>query len=275
MALSAQIQCLAIHTNVTTDIGHFELHILGESFLSMVCAMLKFHTRAKLGHNHAMLIRLLLLLLLTTSGLANETNPIFSAAERHARDLAKGQGKHLIVEAGPLDTTRLAPCSRLEPYTPPNTRTLGQTYIGVRCITPANWNILVPVRIGVLGHYLASTRSLSAGQTLQPTDISLMSGDLGSLPQGTIDHPDKAIGKILRNPIGAGQPLRSTQLTAPQLIQRGQTVQVIAGGEGFSVQAEGKAMNNAAEGDIARVKMQSGRTISGVVQPDGTILIDN
>ena len=236
--------------------------------------MYKFQFSAKLMHNHAMLIRVLLLLLVATSALANDSNSIFSAVERHARELAKGQGE-LVIEAGPLDTSQLATCSRQETYTPPNTRTLGKTYIGVRCIESANWNILVPVHIGVIGNYIASTRSLSAGQTIQATDISIMRGDLSGLPQGSIDRPDKAIGKILRNPIGAGQALRNAHLIAPQLVRRGQTVQAFATGDGFSIKAEGKAMNSAAEGEIVRIKMLSGRMISGAVQADGTILIDN
>lgn len=225
-------------------------------------------------HNHAMLIRMFFLLLVATSVLANESNSIFSAVERHARELARGQGE-LIIEAGPLDTSQLATCTRLETYTPPNTKTVGRTYIGIRCIESANWNILVPVHIGVIGNYIASTRSLGAGQTIQATDVSVMRGDLSSLPQGSIDRPEKAIGKILRNPIGAGQALRNAQLISPQIIRRGQTVQAFASGDGFSIKAEGKAMNSAAEGEIVRVKVLSGRMISGVVQADGTIQIDN
>ena len=221
-----------------------------------------------------MFIRVLFLSLIATSALANDTNPIFTAAERHAREITEGQGE-IVVKAGPLDTSRLAECSRLEAYTPPNVRPLGRSYVGVRCIDSANWNILVPVYIGIIGNYIASTRALSAGQTIQATDISAMTGDLTSLPQDAINAAEDAVGKTLRNSINAGQALRSNQLVSPQIIRRGQNVKVIAKGDGFIIKADGKALNNAAQGDVANVKMQSGRTISGIVQANGTILLHN
>ncbi|MGK4855751.1 flagella basal body P-ring formation protein FlgA, partial [Salmonella enterica] len=47
----------------------------------------------------------------------------------------------------------------------------------------------------------------------------------------------------------------------------------IANGEGFSVNAEGQAMNNDAVTQNARVRMTSGQIVSGTVDSDGNILI--
>jgi len=49
---------------------------------------------------------------------------------------------------------------------------------------------------------------------------------------------------------------------------------VIASGEGFSVNSEGKALNNAAVAQNARVRMISGQVVSGTVDSDGNILIN-
>ncbi len=57
-------------------------------------------------------------------------------------------------------------------------------------------------------------------------------------------------------------------------VKAGQRVQVIANGEGFSVNAEGQAMNNAAVAQNARVRMTSGQIVSGTVDSDGNILIN-
>lgn len=43
---------------------------------------------------------------------------------------------------------------------------------------------------------------------------------------------------------------------------------------GFSVNAEGQAMNNAAVAQNARVRMTSGQIVSGTVDSDGNILIN-
>lgn len=218
---------------------------------------------------------LLLLSFITLPLQANGSNGIFAAAERHARQFAGEQEGIIQVEAGPLDTTHLSHCEKLETYTPPNARAIGRTHIGVRCLETANWNILVPVRIAVIGHYLTATRALAAGHTLQPEDLAVVSGDLANLPAGTVRDSATAIGKTLRSSFTPGQALRANQLIAPLVVHRGQNVRVIASGKGFSIKAEGKAVNNAAEGELVRVRMQSGRTISGIAQSDGSIILSN
>lgn len=57
-------------------------------------------------------------------------------------------------------------------------------------------------------------------------------------------------------------------------IKAGQRVQVIASGDGFSVNGEGQALNNASVAQNARVRMTSGQVVSGTVAPDGNILIN-
>ena len=105
------------------------------------------------------------------------------------------------------------------------------------------------------------------------SDIVVVSGDLSTLPTGIIGDPQAVIGKTLRNSLAAGQPLRSDQLLAPLVIRQGQTVRVISAGPGFAVSAEGKALNNAAEGQVAQIRMNSGQTVSGIAKADGSVEI--
>lgn len=72
----------------------------------------------------------------------------------------------------------------------------------------------------------------------------------------------------------AGQPIQLTMLRQAWRIKAGQRVLVIANGDGFRVNAEGKALNNAAVAQNARVRMLSGQVVSGVVDSDGNILIN-
>lgn len=206
---------------------------------------------------------------------ATQADPILQAAEAHARKQALGHGQDIQVEAGPLDSRRLTPCSAMETYTPTGSRHVGRTHVGVRCLAPAPWNILVPVRVAVIGDYLTARRALVARQTVGTEDLAVARGDLAQLPTGTLTDPQDAIGKTLRNSVAAGHPLRADQLISPPVIRQGQLVRVHARGEGFAVRGEGKAMNTAAPGEIARVRMPSGRTISGIAQDDGSVLIRN
>jgi flagella basal body P-ring formation protein FlgA len=86
-----------------------------------------------------------------------------------------------------------------------------------------------------------------------------------------VTDPAQAIGKTVRNGIAAGQPLRSDLLSAPWLVQQGQSVKLLSRGAGFTVSNEGKALNNATEGQIAQVRTASGQVVSGVARSPGVV----
>lgn len=229
-------------------------------------------------HNAGMrLFRTLFLMLLLASRLLNaaEAEPILDAAERHARLQAQGLPGKVVIRTGKVDASRLPPCTIHEAYTPPSARMMGKTSVGVRCLGPNAWNILVPVEISVTGSYVTTSRAILAGQTIQAADLHVLNGDVSSLPTGILANPSNAIGKTLRNSLGAGQLLRSDQLVAPTVIRQGQAVRVVSKGSGFAVSAEGKAINNATEGQIVQIRMNSGQTISGIAQADGSVDISN
>jgi flagella basal body P-ring formation protein FlgA len=147
--------------------------------------------------------------------------------------------------------------------------------VGIRCQGPNIWNILVPVEISVTGTYVTTARAILAGHTIQQGDLHVLSGDISGLPTGVIASPELVIGKTLRNSLGVGQLLRSDQLIAPMVIKQGQSVRVVSKGDGFSVSAEGKAINNATEGQLVQIKMSSGQTITGTARANGLVEIPN
>lgn len=237
----------------------------------------RFSSPPLLGHNDAMPILLLLTLLLVTpqAVIASDAQAILQAAEDLGRKLAAGQPGEVRVVAGPIDSSQLAACSALETSPPANPRNLGRIHVGVRCLAPVEWNILVPVQISVIADYVVTRKALLAGRNIQSDDLASNRGDLAALPPGTLLKPEQAIGKTLRNSIAAGHPLRANQLRSPLVIRQGQAVRVIARGNGFEAKAEGKALNNATAGEVARVRMSSGKTLGGVAQEDGSILLAN
>lgn len=219
------------------------------------------------------LLPALLLHLLMSSLHAAESTVVINTAERYIHQQTQGQPGTITVRMGNLDLSRLPACEAHEAFSPPGTRFIGKTYIGVRCLGPNAWSVLVPSQISITSEYITSSRPLRSGHTITPEDLSVLTGDLASLPTGVVIDPQAAIGKTLRNSVGTGQPLRSDQLLAPLLIRQGQTVRVISQGAGFSASAEGRALNNAAEGQLAQVRMSSGQTVSGIVRADGSVEI--
>lgn len=215
----------------------------------------------------------LLTLTIALPSVADQADLILDTAEHYARVQTQGLPGKVTIRMGRFNASKLPPCNALEAYPPPGSRLSGKTYIGVRCLGPNIWNVLVPAQIAVTGNYLITSRALPAGQTLQSDDLSIRTGDIFSLPTGVVTDPENAIGKTLRNSLGAGQALRSDQLLAPLVIRQGQTVRVVTSGTGFAVSGEGKAMNNAAEGELARIRMSGGQTINGIARADGTVEI--
>lgn len=215
----------------------------------------------------------LFILTLAGTGHTAETDLVVDTAERYVRQQTQGLPGKIQIKMGSLDVSRLPPCTAHEAFSPSGTRLSGKTHVGVRCLGPAIWSVLVPVHIAITGSYVTTSRPLVAGQTISAGDLIVSTGDLSAMPTGILGDPQFAIGKTLRNSLGAGQPLRSDQLVAPLVIRQGQTVRVISAGPGFAVSSEGKAMNNAAEGQIAQIRMGSGQTVSGPAKADGSVEI--
>jgi len=223
-----------------------------------------------------MLLRLLLLLFAASLAWplqAADNEVVLDTAERFVRQQTQGLPGQVRITLGKTDVSRLPLCANYEAFAPPGTRLSGKTTIGVRCLAPNAWSVLVPVQIAVTGNYVATTRPLAAGQIVQAGDVAILSGDIGSLQSGVLTEPNNAIGKTLRNSLGAGQPVRNDQLLAPLVIRQGQSVRVISKGTGFAVSSEGKAINNASEGQVVQVRLGSGQTLSGVAQADGSVEI--
>jgi flagellar basal body P-ring formation protein FlgA len=168
---------------------------------------------------------------------------------------------------------RLPACKGFQAFFPNGNQQLGNTTVGVRCLLPSTWTIYVPVKITVIGTYILSSHGLSAGQVITSSDIQEGTGDIGTLPNGVLLKADQAIGKSARFAIAAGQPLRSEQLIAQVLIRQNQSVRLVVEGPGFKAGAEGKALNNASEGQVVQVRIPSGSTVSGIAQSDGSVSV--
>jgi flagella basal body P-ring formation protein FlgA len=115
---------------------------------------------------------------------------------------------------------------------------------------------------------------LSAGQTVSPADVVMQNSDLSQLPPGVIMDPALAIGKTVIISASTGQAFRHDMLRAPQVIQQGQTVKLMAKGNGFQVTSEGKALANATLGQVVSVRTQSGQVISGIAKQNGVVEVN-
>ncbi|HPT49852.1 MAG TPA: flagellar basal body P-ring formation chaperone FlgA [Accumulibacter sp.] len=208
-----------------------------------------------------------LVALLLASGGAMAQTPLMTTLDHYLQVQTQGLPGKVTYSIDKLDQNpRLAECGAFEPFLPQGSRLWGKTTIGVRCVAPTNWTIYLPVRISILGTYLLTTRQLAPGQTVSASDVVAQNGDLGSLPNNVLTDPAQAIGKTVKNGVAAGQPLRNDFLIAPWAVQQGQSVRLLSSGDGFIVSNEGKALNNAVNGQIVQVRTHSGQVVSGVAR---------
>lgn len=167
---------------------------------------------------------------------------------------------------GQLDPRlHLAPCQRVEPYLPPGTRLWGKSRIGLRCAegrTP--WNVYLPITVKIFGRALVVPAGAAAGGMLTMADLAEAEVDLAEEFTPAVVDPQQATGRVLAQNLKPGQTLRQGHLKARQWFAAGETVKVVAIGEGFTLESEAQALNNGIEGQPARVRTEGGKVLTGV-----------
>lgn len=174
-------------------------------------------------------------------------------------------GARVLVEAGALDSRlKLAPCARVTPYLPAGVQTWGRTRVGLRCTEGARWNVSLPLQVQVLAPAVVSRVALPAGAQLNATQLQLMEVDWAAA--GGEPHADveSLLLRVLVRPLQAGQAVRSTDIQPRRWFMQGDTVTLVADGPGFTIATEGRAMSPGMEGQLVRVRTESGRVVQGL-----------
>lgn len=154
----------------------------------------------------------------------------------------------------------------------PGTSPSGNASLDLSC-PGAGWSLRLPVVIAEKRVGVVATRPLKAGEVLTPADVRLAEMNSPVLGQNVLNRLDQAIGQGMKSSVPAGAWLRSFMLQQPDVVRTNQRVRVVAQGDGFAVNAEGTARGNAAAGEPVRVRMSSGRVVSGVAQDDGSVRV--
>lgn len=188
---------------------------------------------------------------------------------------AVGYPGNVVVRAGAIDPNiKLAQCPDPQVFLPTGSRAWGKTSVGVRCNAPSFWTIYVQATINVFAQYLVAAAPLAQGQVITSQDVIFERGDLTQLPAGVFTDQAQAIGRLVNISMNAGTVLRQEMLKQSPVVQQGQTVRLITVGKGFSVSAEGQAMNKANEGQVVQVKVSSGQVVTGIARMGGQVEVN-
>jgi flagella basal body P-ring formation protein FlgA len=153
---------------------------------------------------------------------------------------------------------------------PGNGRLWGTVSVLARC---GNDKRFIQAEVQATGNYVVAAQALPRGSVMNESQVQLKRGRLDQLPPRAMLDIRQANDAVTLRDIAPGQPIMLSMVRQSWRVKAGQRVQVVAAGEGFSVNSEGKALNNAAVAQNARVRMDSGQIVSGVVDVDGNILI--
>lgn len=106
-----------------------------------------------------------------------------------------------------------------------------------------------------------ATRRLPAGAVLGREDVHIARVRASLVHGEVIYRPADAVGMQLRHPLAAGQPLASSELVRPSLVQRGANVLMVLESTGIALTAQGQALEAGAIGERIRVLNPSSHAV--------------
>lgn len=214
--------------------------------------------------------KFILLLLVLCSLPASASAPqshsaIRDTALEFVRSQTQGMPGKVSIQVADIDKRIVLPsCPKLEAFLPAGAQLNGKSSVGVRCTSPKGWSVFVSVTVKVSVNLLTANNTLQQGQVVRAEDLGSLTSE--TLQAGTLSDPAQAIGKVMKFGVGRGQLLRQDMLRDPYTVTQGQTVQLQVEGQGFRIRSEGKALNNASEGQTASARTASGQSLSGTVK---------
>jgi flagella basal body P-ring formation protein FlgA len=221
-------------------------------------------------------VALLTLAIPQISYAGQSVSSIAAAATLFAEERATRQGyQDVTVNVRPLDSRiSLAACASPLATSSSGERVLGPVSVAVKCNTPVPWTVHVRATVTTTIEMPVLAYAVNRGDIIGQNDIEWREQEVSRDLVGYVTDELKIIGKEARKHLRSGNPLRSSDLVSPQIIERGQTVDLVARSSGLLVNMQGKALANGAEGDRLIVQnTSSGKRVEGLVMASGTVLI--
>ncbi len=108
---------------------------------------------------------------------------------------------------------------------------------------------------------VTAARRLTRGHLVTPSDLEITQVDAARAPARAIQLPADALGMEIRTPLRKGRPLSPSGLTAPNLVERGALVTLVAGSGGLKVTAPGRVEQAGPRNAVVRVTNLASRKV--------------
>jgi len=163
--------------------------------------------------------------------------------------------------------TKLKSCEESLTLTAPKVlNRSGNSLIAVRCAAPVPWKIFVPTQISVEREVLVATGPIARNSPIGASNTRTKKINLNGFRDEYISKLDNIKGMIAKRSFRDGQPIITSQLTTPMLVNRGDAVVISAKTGATQVKINGIAQAAGKKGDQILVKnSHSNRTIKAMV----------
>lgn len=218
-------------------------------------------------------------LLGTQAGAATTADDIRKATRLFLQQWAEQQtslDRRVTFEVGHIDSrVSLADCAEdLDTSFSADPMRSTRPSVMVACSGKRPWRMYVTADLDIYGPGLVAARPLARGELLQENLLKQSEVQLNASYKGVVTDRKQVVGMILRRPVKAGTLITPDLLEAPDAIERGDHVIIVARSESFSVQSRGKALANASVGDQVLIEnLSSARTVRARVIAPGRVEI--
>ena len=153
-------------------------------------------------------------------------------------------------------------------------RTYGSTSLSLRCNTPVQWKLYLPVSIDLFDDALVTNRSMLRGQFIDTNWVSYQKTNISRLSSGYYQRgKDLENLEVSRN-LASGILLTPANLRPRLMVRSGQQVTLILNYKGLSIRSSGKALQSAHIGQVIKVRNnQSRKIVEGVVSGEALVKV--
>jgi flagellar basal body P-ring formation protein FlgA len=179
------------------------------------------------------------------------------------------------LQVGPIQPRlQLARCGNLKANIAPGPRNPARVLIELRCDGATPWHLYVPVKVIGTSPVVLTAHAIVMGTVLTAKDVIVEQHDVLALPPGYLDDPSIAVGMTAARAISGGAVLTNQQLLGARVVQRGQTVTLVADAGGISVRMPGKVLTDGLVNQRVRVEnLSSGKIVEGIARSEQVVEI--
>lgn len=211
-----------------------------------------------------------------TAATTSVQSQISAAIDLYLAELKRNRYTRMNAEVQPLDNRLQLPvCENpLDVEHQPKERIGGRLTLKVSCSDAGGWSVRIPATVQLFDYVVVAANSIPIATYLTDKELTLQEMDVALLYRGYYRDIAEVQGFVTKRPIPAGQVISPVTVNPANLVQKGETVSILAEAPGITIRAMGVALMNGAMGDMIQVKnTKSNKVVEGRISAPGQIKV--